>query len=52
MIEVVFKQIRDMEDFIEDLEKRFKIINLKSFFIIDDLKREAFMSNPDLMFGG
>ena len=50
MIEGVFRQIKDMEDFIENLEKRFKIIDKKSFFIIEDIKREAFMSNPNLLF--
>ena len=50
MIEGVFKQIKDMEDFLEDLEKRFKILEKKAFYIIEDLKRETFMSNPDLLF--
>ena len=50
MIEGVFKQIKDMEDFLDDLEDRFKIVDKKSFFIIEDLKREAFMSNPHLVF--
>jgi len=50
MVEGVFRQIKDMEDFIESLEKRFKILDTKSFFIIEDLKREAFMSNADLIF--
>ena len=49
MIEGVFRQIKDMEEFIEDLEKRFKINDLKSFFIIEDLKKEAFLSDPDFM---
>jgi DNA-binding Lrp family transcriptional regulator len=52
MVEGVFKQIKDMEEFIEALEQRFKIIDTKSFFIIEDLKREAFMSNVNLIFDG
>lgn len=49
MIEGIFKQIKDMEEFLEQLENRFKILDKKSFFIIEDLKRESFMSNPDLL---
>lgn len=50
MIEGIFKQIKDMEEFIEDMEQKFKITDKKSFFIIEDLKREAFMSSPNLIF--
>jgi len=50
MVEGVFKQVKDMEDFLDSLEQRFKIVDKKSFFIIDDLKRESFMSNPDIVF--
>lgn len=49
MVEGIFKQIKDMEEFIDDLEKRFKIQDKKSFFIIEDLKKEAFLSDPDLI---
>lgn len=48
MIEGIFRQIKDMENFLEDLENKFKIQDKKSFFIIEDLKREAFMSNINL----
>lgn len=50
MIEGIFKQIKDVEDFIESLENKFKIIDKKEFFIVEDLKREEFMSNPNLIF--
>ena len=50
MIEGIFKQIKDMEDFLESLEQKFKILDKKSFFIIEDIKREAFMSNVHLVF--
>jgi hypothetical protein len=49
MIEGIFKHIKDMEDFIELLESKFKVMDHKSFFIIEDLKREAFMAEPDLI---
>ena len=50
MIEGVFKQIKDMEEFIDSLEQRFKILDKKTFFIIEDLKKEEFMSDPQMMF--
>ena len=50
MIEGVFKQIKDMEEFIDTLEQRFKILDKKTFFIIEDLKKEEFMADPQMMF--
>jgi len=47
MIEGVFMQIKDMEEFLDTLEKKFNIQDKKSFFIIEDLKRESFLSDPD-----
>ncbi|MBT7902859.1 Lrp/AsnC family transcriptional regulator [Candidatus Woesearchaeota archaeon] len=49
MVEGVFKHINHMEQFIDDLESKFNIEEKKFFFIIEDLKREAFMSNPNLL---
>lgn len=49
MVEAVFKQLRDLEEFLDDLDKRFKITDKKSFFIIEDIKRESFMTDPDLV---
>ncbi|MBD3354799.1 winged helix-turn-helix transcriptional regulator [Candidatus Woesearchaeota archaeon] len=50
MLEGIFKQIKDMEEFLDNLEERFKILDKKAYFIIEDVKREAFMSNADLIF--
>ena len=49
MVEGVFKQIIDMENFIENLDQKFKILDKKSYFIIEDIKRESFMSNLNLL---
>jgi len=46
MIEGIFKDIKEMEEFMELLESKFKILDHKSFFIIEDLKRETFLSHP------
>jgi DNA-binding Lrp family transcriptional regulator len=50
MAEGVFRQIKDTEDFIDDLEKKFKVLDKNVFFIIDDVKREAFMNDSNLIF--
>ena len=50
MIEGIFKNIKDMEEFLEILEEKFTIEKKEYFYIIDDLKREAFMEdNIELM---
>ncbi len=47
-IECIFRHIRELEDFLEDLEAEFAI-KKQVFYIIDDIKREAFMSDPNLL---
>ena len=49
MIEGVFRQIKDMEEFLDNIEQKFKIQDKKSFFIIEDLKRESFLSDHQLI---
>ncbi len=49
MIEGIFKQVKDMEDFMDELEAKFNIQEKNSFFVIEELKRESFMSEPDLI---
>lgn len=49
MVEMVFKEIREMEDFLEKLEDRFKIKAKQVFYVIEDLKREEFLAQPELL---
>ncbi len=50
MIEGIFKNIKEMEEFLENLEGKFTIEKKEYFYIIDDMKREAFMEdNLELM---
>ena len=46
MVEGIFKQIQELDEFIQIIEDKFKIIDRKSHFIIEDLKKEAFFANP------
>lgn len=49
LAEVVFRNICDLEEFIEKLEERFDIKSKEVHYIIDDIKRESFMSDPHLV---
>lgn len=50
IVEVVFKNMQEQESFIEKLEESFNILDLKTFFIIEELKKEEFFSNPKLVY--
>lgn len=47
MVEGIFKDIREVEEFIERLESNFKITNYQVYYIIDEIEKEAFLSNQD-----
>ncbi|MBU0666515.1 MAG: Lrp/AsnC family transcriptional regulator [Nanoarchaeota archaeon] len=44
LLETVHKNVKEYVDFMKDLENKFKIVELKGFQIINDLKREEFFS--------
>ena len=46
IIEGIFKHIKNLEDFMEILEEKFPIKSKQVFYIIDDIKREGFMTDP------
>jgi len=45
-IETVFRDMKGLEEFSESLEK-FKIKKKKEFFIIEDIKKEEFLTKPE-----
>ncbi|MBC8501083.1 MAG: Lrp/AsnC family transcriptional regulator [Nanoarchaeota archaeon] len=49
LIEGIFKHVKDMEDFMEKFEKKFKVLDKSVYYIIEDVKREAFMSDPEVV---
>jgi len=49
MMEGIFKNMKEVEDFMEKLEIDFRIKSSQVYYIIDDIKREEFMSNPELI---
>lgn len=49
LFEAVFKQIKELEEFLEQLEEKFKIKSKQVFYIIEDVKRESFLSEPEML---
>lgn len=49
MAEMVFEHIKDMEDFLEIIEQKFRITNKETFYVIDELKQEDFLASPALV---
>jgi len=49
MIDGVFKHIKDMEEFCDNLREKFDVKEMKVYFIIDELMREEFMTKRELI---
>ena len=45
--ECVFKTINELENFLESLEEKFDIKTRTAFYIINEIRREAFLSDPN-----
>ncbi|MBW2964712.1 Lrp/AsnC family transcriptional regulator [Candidatus Woesearchaeota archaeon] len=46
LVEAVFRELREVDEFVEKLEERFKIHEKKVYYIIDDIAREKFLTDP------
>lgn len=46
LVETVFKNVSDVEEFLEVLEERYVVKTKQVFYVIEDIKRESFMSDP------
>lgn len=49
MMECVFKDVRELEEYIDQIDERFSIKAKEIHYIIDDIKREDFLSHPELI---
>ena len=47
MLEGIFREIKDVEFFLENLENNFGITDKYVYYIVDELKREDFLSSPE-----
>lgn len=45
LIEGVFVHVKEMEDFLERFEQKFKVLEKNVHYIIEDVKRESFMTD-------
>ena len=44
LAEGIFKDIREVEDFLETLDDKFKIKSKQIYYVVDEIKREGFMT--------
>ena len=49
LVEIIHFSMTDAEDFIEILEERFNIKKKQVFYVIDDVERERFLSESDMI---
>ncbi len=47
LIEGIFKEIRQVDHFLANLDKDYNIEQKEVYYILEDLRKEAFLSNPD-----
>jgi DNA-binding Lrp family transcriptional regulator len=45
LVEAVFKDLKEVDDFVERLDEKFKVHEKKVYYIIEDLAREQFMTD-------
>jgi DNA-binding Lrp family transcriptional regulator len=48
-IEVIFRNLMELEAFLENLEIKHSISEKQVFYVIEDLRREDFLSNPQYL---
>jgi len=48
-IETIFRDLNELETFMDQMEDRFAITEKKVYYIIDELKKEQFMDNIDVV---
>ena len=48
-IEAIFRSLHNLEEFLEKLEERFRLRSKQVYYIIDDIKREAFLADPSYL---
>ena len=49
MVEGIFKNVKDVEDFIDLFGGKFKLEQTQVYYIVEDIKKEAFMNDKDLL---
>jgi len=47
VVEGFFRELKDVEAFLDKIENSFGVSDKRLFYIVDDIKNEGFMSNPE-----
>lgn len=47
MVECIFKELKEVETFLDRIENEFGVTDKRLHYIVDEIKREGFMSNPE-----
>ena len=49
MFDCIFTHMKELEEFMEEIEKKFRIRNKYIFYMIDEIKREEFFNCPEII---
>jgi DNA-binding Lrp family transcriptional regulator len=49
LCECVFRNIKELEEFIEKLEENFQILDKNVYYIIEEIRKEVFLADPTLI---
>jgi DNA-binding Lrp family transcriptional regulator len=49
LIEGVFRHLKELEEFLDMLDEKFELQEKQVHYIIDDIKRETFLEDPQLI---
>ena len=48
LAEVIFRDMKGLQDFLEELEEKFSLKSKQVYYTIEDIKREDFISKPEI----
>ncbi len=48
-VELIFTNLKESEEFIESLEGKFGIIDKKKYYTVEEISKEAFLSDPEMI---
>ncbi len=49
LVEGVFRNIKEVEDFLDNLETKFNLKEKQVYYVVDELKREDFLSDSETL---
>jgi len=49
MAECVFKHMRELQDFLDLLDEKYRVKDIQVHYIVDEIKREAFLTDPSVV---